>query len=428
MIGEEERHEVLEVLDGNSTLTSASRDGGKKVQDFEQLFREYLHVKHAIAVNSGTAALYSSLVAIGIKPGDEVLLPSFTFVATANAIVAAGGKPVFVDIKKQKSDYTIDIADLKSKLTNRTRAVVPVHLYGYPANLDEIDELLRQSSDDYVSMIEDACQSLGSTYKKRQTGTFGIMGCFSMYASKVLTSGEGGAIVTDSDEIADRLRMIRNHGMVEGYDTHILGLNLRLPELSAAVAKAQMLKLHRMLEQRRRNARLLTELLSTPSSESIKKNLELVTLPENNGSSSDAKESNWYLYTLAFNQDGIRDKIMRKLITEYQIGAAVYYDPPVHRTPYYEEMESISGIPSIDIPNSISVNKHYPPSESSPIYSANTARPIEKRYSGRNAMNLMNTDWASKHVLSLPVHPLLTEENINYIADSLIKALGSSIT
>ena len=131
------------------------------------------------------------------------MLPSFTFVATANAVVVAGGKPVFVDIKKQESDYTIDIPDLKSKFTNKTRVVVPVHLYGNPANVDEISEVLRQSSNGYVNMVEDACQSLGSTYKKQQTGTFGLMGCFSMYASKVVTSGEGGAIVTNSDEIAD---------------------------------------------------------------------------------------------------------------------------------------------------------------------------------------------------------------------------------
>src|SRR5215831_13821065 len=206
MIGEEERREVLEVLDENSSLTSASKDGGKKVRDFELLLRQYLHVKHVIAVNSGTAALYSSLIALGIKPGDEVILPSFTFVATANAVVATGAKPVFVDIKKQGPDYNIDLLDLKTKFTKNTRVVIPVHLYGNPADLEEIQELLQRYSNGRVTMVEDACQSLGSTYKNKQTGTFGIMGCFSMYASKIVTSGEGGAIVTDNDEIADRLK------------------------------------------------------------------------------------------------------------------------------------------------------------------------------------------------------------------------------
>ena len=422
MIGEEERREVLEVLDENSTLTSPAKDGGKKVQNFEQLLREFLHVKHAIAVNSGTAALYSSFVALGIKPGDEIILPSFTFVATANAVIAAGGKPVFVDIKKQESDYTMDIQDLKSKFTDKTRVVVPVHLYGNPANLDEIGEVLRQSSNGYVDIVEDACQSLGSTYRKQQTGTFGLMGCFSMYASKVVTSGEGGAIVTNSDEIADRLKMIRNHGMVEGYDTRIFGLNLRLPEMSAAVAKAQMLKLPKMLTQRRRNAKLLTELLSDSGTNSTKSVAEFVTLPEHKRG-IDEKEPNWYLYTLAFTRDGIRDNILKKLITEYKIGAAVYYDPPVHKTPFYEEMALISRAPGVNIPTPIANDKHSHQLE--PSTGNSTKKSIENSDIKTNGIRLTNTNWASKHVLSLPVHPLLTDQDINYIAASLIETVSS---
>jgi dTDP-4-amino-4,6-dideoxygalactose transaminase len=379
MIGEEERREVLEVLDNNSSLTSPSKDGGKKVRDFEQLLRQFLHVKHAIAVNSGTAALYSSLLALGLKYGEEVILPSFTFVATANAVVAAGGKPVFVDISKNRQDYNIDPQELKSKFTNRTRVILPVHLYGSPANLDEIEEFLQRYSDGRVFIVEDACQSLGSTYKKKQTGTFGIVGCFSMYASKVMTSGEGGAVVTDNDDIAERLKMIRNHGMVEGYDTRILGLNSRLPEMSAALAKAQMLKLPEMLERRRHNAKLMTELLS--SSDNRASNIdEHVILPRIHEVN---KESNWYLYTLAFKKDGIRDNIQKKLMNEYKIGATVYYDPPVHQTPFYDELVEM------------------------------------------NPLKLENTDWASKHVLSLPVHPLVTDQEIRFIASSLIEAMNN---
>ena len=422
MIGEEERREVLEVLDENSTLTSPAKDGGKKVQNFEQLLREFLHIKHAIAVNSGTAALYSSFVALGIKPGDEIILPSFTFVATANAVIAAGGKPVFVDIKKQESDYTMDIQDLKSKFTDKTRVVVPVHLYGNPANLDEIGEVLRHSSNGYVDIVEDACQSLGSTYRNQQTGTFGLMGCFSMYASKVVTAGEGGAIVTNSDEIADRLKMIRNHGMVEGYDTRIFGLNLRLPEMSAAVAKAQMLKLPKMLTQRRRNAKLLTELLSDSGTNFTKSVAEFVTLPEHK-MGIDEKEPNWYLYTLAFKRDGIRNNILKKLITEYKIGAAVYYDPPVHKTPFYEEMALISRTPGVNIPTPIANDKHSLQLESSTGNS--TKKSIENSDIKTNSIKLTNTNWASKHVLSLPVHPLLTDQDINYIAASLIETISS---
>src|ERR687884_1701701 len=205
-IGEEEKREVESVLEENA-LTTAARDGGKRVRDFESQMRNYLKAKHVLAVNSGTAALHAALLAAGIQQGDEVLIPSFTFVATANAVVAAGGKPVFVDVKKD--DYTIDVSDLKTKITKKSRIVIPVHLYGHPSDIDEIRELAGKHS---LDVIEDACQSLGSSYKKKQTGTFGILGCFSMYASKVLTAGEGGAISTDSDELADKIKMIRNHG------------------------------------------------------------------------------------------------------------------------------------------------------------------------------------------------------------------------
>jgi perosamine synthetase len=236
-IGEDEKREVINALDDNS-LTSAAKDGGKRVRELESLLQDYLNVKNVVSINSGTSALLAALIAADVKIGDEVLLPSFTFVATANSILAAGAKPVFVDVNKY--DYTIDVSDLKAKITKKTRAIIPVHLYGHPSDMDEIAEVAETKS---ISIIEDACQSLGSTYNNRQTGTFGIMGCFSFYASKVLTSGEGGAVVTDDNSIAEKLKMIRNHGMVEGYDTRILGLNLRLPEISAAIAKTQMVKL-----------------------------------------------------------------------------------------------------------------------------------------------------------------------------------------
>src|ERR687883_1617616 len=270
-MSEEEKLEVTSVLEENA-LTSAARDGGKRVRQFESLLKSYLKTRNVISVNSGTASIHAALLAAGIKQDDEVLLPSFTFVATANAVVAAGGRPIFVDIKKD--DYTMDVSDLKSKITKKSKVIIPVHLYGHPADMDEITELADKHG---IDVIEDACQSLGSTYKKRQTGTFGAMGCFSMYASKVVTAGEGGAISTDNDELADKIKMIRNHGMIEGYDTKILGLNLRMPELSAAVAKVQMQKLRKMLQIRRRNAELLSKLLFPSSTKEYN-----FTLPQEN--------------------------------------------------------------------------------------------------------------------------------------------------
>ena len=364
-IDNEEKQEVIKVLDENA-LTSASRNGGKRVQEFESSLRTFLNVKHAISVNSGTAALHAALLALDIKADDEVLLPSFTFVATANSVVASGAKPVFVDINTK--DYTIDLNDLKRKISKNSKAIIPVHLYGHPSDLCELNEIANQYS---LYIIEDACQSLGSLYKNKQTGTFGTMGCFSMYASKVLTAGEGGAIVTNDDKLADTLKMIRNHGMVEGYDTQILGLNYRLPELSAAIAKIQMKKLKTILNLRRQNSLLLSNLLETIIS---KYNIKI---PEED----QIKKFNWYLYTLAFNNPNnitLRDYIKKKLI-ENGIGVAVYYDPPVHKTPFYQ------------------------------------------KFSMNN--DLQNTNWSSKHVLSLPVHPGVTEMDIQNMVNVLKREL-----
>jgi perosamine synthetase len=369
-IDNEEKQEIIKVIDENA-LTSAARDGGKRVQDFESSLRRFLNVKHVVAVNSGTAALHAALLALDIKTDDEVLLPSFTFVATANAVVASGAKPVFVDINTK--DYTIDLHDLKKKISRKSKAIIPVHLYGHPADLTELNEIANQHS---LYIIEDACQSLGSTYKNKQTGTFGTMGCFSMYASKVLTAGEGGAIVTNEDKIADTLKMIRNHGMVEGYDTRVLGLNYRLPELSAAIAKIQMKKLKTILDLRRRNSLLLSNLLETIIQ---KYNIQI---PQED----QIKKFNWYLYTLAFNGSDdltLRDRIKKKLI-ENGIGVAVYYDPPVHKTPFYQKFSSLND-------------------------------------------DLQNTNWSSEHVLSFPVHPGVSEIDIQNIVNVLEKELQNII-
>ncbi|AIF85193.1 putative PLP-dependent enzyme possibly involved in cell wall biogenesis [Candidatus Nitrososphaera evergladensis SR1] len=360
-LGEEEKREVMSVMEENA-LTSAASDGGKRVRDFESLMREYLGCKHVVAVNSGTAALHAALLAAEIGPGDEVLVPSFTFVATANAVVASGAKPVFVDVNKQ--DYTIDVSDAKRKTTKKTKAVIPVHLYGHPCDMDAVSELAQKRS---LAVIEDACQSLGSTYKKRQTGTFGQMGCFSMYASKVLTSGEGGAITTDDSDLADKLKMIRNHGMVKGYDTRILGLNMRLPELAAAIAKVQMTKLAAMLAARRKNAELMSELLQGAAAKEV-------SLPQE----SDDRVFNWYLYTICFAKGAARDSVMARLQKE-GIGATVYYDPPVHKTPYYRKF----------------------------------------------AARLPATEWCAGRVLSLPVHPGVQDGDVRRTAAEMALALSS---
>lgn len=350
IIEKDEINEVHSVLTEKS-LTSAANTGGKRVQEFENLLASYTKSRYAVAVNSGTAALQAALYALDVKQGDEVLLPSFTFVATANSVISVGAKPVFVDIRPE--NYTMDPVDLKKKITKRSKVIMPVHLYGNFAYMNEITEIADKHN---IEVVEDAAQSLGTTYKRKQSGTFSKMGCFSMYAAKVMTSGEGGAVVTDDKGIFDKLRKIRNHGMLHGYDTRILGLNLRLPEMCAAIAKVQMKKLPKFLAKRKKNAEILNELLSDLN----------VILPKER----DGVNVNWYLYTIATTN---RNKLMKQLNSQ-GIGAAAYYSTPVHKTPFY---------------------------------SKNLKLPI--------------TEWAANSVLSLPVNPLVTENQLHYISKILHK-------
>ena len=311
-INDEEIREVRNVLLEKS-LTSSSFDGGTRVQQFEKLLSKFVKSKFAIAVNSGTSALQASLYALNIKSGDEVLIPSFTFVATANSVKSVGAKPVFVDILKD--NYTMDPGDLRKKITRRSKAVIPVHLYGHVAYINEILEIATKYN---LKIIEDASQSLGSKLKGRHSGTFSHLGCFSLYAAKVMTSGEGGAIVTDDKKLSEKLKQIRNHGISKNHLTTTFGLNLRLPEINAAIAKVQMKKLPVLLKKRKINAQILTELL---------KNYDII-LPKQRKSET----LNWYLYTIALKN---RNVAMKKLNSS-GINASVYYSPPIHKTPYYK--------------------------------------------------------------------------------------------
>ena len=352
ILGKDELKEVISILKGGA-LTSAANQGGKNVQEFEKLASKFVKSKYAVAVNSGTAALQAALLALDVKYGDEVLLPSFTFVATANAVISVGAKPVFVDILKE--NYTMDPNDLKKKITKKSKIIIPVHLYGNVAYMNQLNEIAKKNN---LKIIEDAAQSLGSSYNGKQTGTFSELGCYSLYPAKVMTAGEGGFIVTSSKKLFDKLRMIRNHGMLHGYDTQVFGLNLRLPELSAAIAKIQIKKLPSFLIKRRKNARILSELISDLD-------IKIPTERKN-------EKVNWYLYTIATKN---REKILKKLNLK-GIGAAAYYSTPVHKTPFYNKK-----------------------------------------------IKLPITDWAASQVLSLPIHPLVSTRNIEFIAKTVRESL-----
>jgi len=358
LLGDEEKKAALSVIE-SGRLTDSSYEGGRWVRSFESKMRDLLGTKHVVAVNSGTAALHSVLLALGIKQGDEVVVPSFTFVATANVVIACGARPVFVDTKV---DYNIDPSLFRKAITKRTKAVIPVHLYGYPADMDEIREVASAHS---VHVIEDAAESLGAEYRGRQTGTISDAGCFSMYASKVATAGEGGAISTNSDGLAEMLRLVRNHGMLHGYDSRHLGFNYRLPEFAAAIASVQMDRLGGFLGARTKNVTYLQERISGIKGASF---------------TQDGKDRTHahYLHTIFLRKN--RNKVLRKL-NSMGIGAAVYFKTPVHKTPLYAGL-------------------------------------------GYSHKILKNTEGASRHVISLPVHPGLGSVEMERVAQGFLAAAG----
>lgn len=349
ILGKEELKAVNEVIKSGN-LTSASLNGGKKVQEFEQSICNFTGAKHAVAVNSGTAALQASLLALDIKEGDEVLVPSFTFVATANAVKAVGATPVFVDIEEY--DYSMSPEDLQTKVTNKTKAIIPVHLYGHSAAMDIIMDIAQYFD---LPVIEDACQSLGTIYKNKHTGTIGDLGCYSFYPGKVITTGEGGMIVTNKTSLWKKLLMIRNHGMVNGNDSKVFGLNLRMPEINAAIGVEQMKKINLFIRRRRENALYLTQKLD----KLVQKECDIFYPIEYK-----YEARNEILFTIAVPKD-VRDKIIEKL-NENGYGAVVYYPTPVHKLESYNVGDK-----------------------------------------------LKVTEDASKMLLSIPVHPNITKRDID---------------
>jgi len=338
-------------------LQSGRLAQGPKVEEFEVLFASYIGTKYAIATSSGTAALHIALLASGIGNGDEVITTPFSFIATANAILFCRAKPVFVDI--DKDTFCINPGLIQKKITSKTKAVLPVHLYGQPCNMKEIVRICREHN---LILIEDACQAHGAEYHGKKVGSFGI-GCFSFYPTKNMTTGEGGMMVTEDSNIAERARMIRNHGQKEKYAHEVLGYNYRMTDVAAAIGICQLKKLDEFNRQRIEHARFLTERLGkirgliTPF---IAPNVKHV----------------FHQFTIKVTGDFSmsRDELKQRLKAK-GIMPEVYYPLPIHKQPLYKE-------------------------------------------AGYNAC-LPNAEKACAEVLSLPVHPLLTEEDLDYIVKTI---------
>jgi dTDP-4-amino-4,6-dideoxygalactose transaminase len=357
---EAEVQAVLEVM-RKGPLTNAL-GAGPQVTQFEKSFAEYVGAKHAVAVNTGTAGLHAAVMATGVKRDDEVIVPSFTFVATAESVVLAGARPVFADIDPQT--YNLSPQAVEKAITPKTKAILPVDLYGSSADMKPMREIAEKHG---LALLEDAAQAHGATYMGKPAGAYSDAACWSLYASKNMMTGEGGVVTTNSDEIDEKLRMIRTHGEKAKYASLMLGTNYRMSELQAAIGNVQMQKISSFIGKRRQNAQQLTSILQ--------KNSRLILPTE-----SADKLHSWYLYTARLN--GATEVERNQLLDALKakgIGAEAYYVNPVHLMPFYRE--------------------NYPSS------------------------TLPETDCASKQVFSLPIHPAVTAEEIRFITETLLSLL-----
>ena len=298
---------------------------GPNIERFEQMLAEYVGRRYAVVFNSGTSALHATLLAYGIGDGDEVIVPSFTFIATANAPLFVGAKPVFADIEEKT--YGLDPGDVKRKITPETKAIMPMHYGGCPCLIEELGEIAREHN---LLLIEDAAESLGATVNGKKVGTFGDCAIFSFCANKIITTGEGGAVVTDSEEIWEKLKLVRSHGRAEkanyfssteSMDYVALGYNFRMPDIIAALGIAQLKKIDKIIQMRRQNAEKLSAKLS-PVSE-----IEVPNSPE-------GFFHVYQMYTIRVTEGRKKRDALMGYLTRERIMSKVYFDP-VHLTYFY---------------------------------------------------------------------------------------------
>ena len=342
LIGSEEKQAVLEVLDTGIIAQ------GPRVKAFEEAFAEFCGVKYAIATTSGTTALHLALLANGIGEGDEVITTSFTFIASANSILFVGARPVFVDIDPDTFNLKPEL--IENAITPRTRAILPVHLYGLSCDMDQIMSIAEKHG---LKVIEDACQSHGASFKGKKVGSFGT-GTFSLYPTKNMTSAEGGMITTDDEEIAEKCRVLRQHGMRRRYYHDELGFNFRMTDVHAAIGLAQLQKLESFNEARQKNANYLSNNLI---------GIKVPFVPVN-------RSHVYHQYTIRAGGD--RRDALREYLMNHGVGSEVYYPVPIHKQSFYQQ---------------------------------------ELGYD----LILPESELAAMEVLSLPVHPSLTPSDLNTI-------------
>ncbi len=345
---------------GSRVLASGNLRQGSVTAEFEAAFAARVGARHAVAVSSGTAALHLAYLAL-FRPGDEVIVPSFTFVATATMLIAVGAVPVFADIDPRT--FTLSVDDARRRITERTRGIVGVHLFGNACDIHGLAELAGEHD---LTLVWDAAQALGSEYRSRDVGGFASAVCYSFYPSKTITTGEGGMVATDDDALAATLRRTRSHGAAGKYVHTVLGFNFRMTDFQAALGCEQLRRLDEYVGCRRKNAELLTsglqglEGLATPF------------VPDHSGHS-------FHQYSILVDEDvvGVSRDDLSRLLAAKGVETAVHYPRPLHRQPLF---------------------------------------------SGADA-ELPVSETVCQQILSLPVHPNLSSEQIDWVTDSVAAAV-----
>ena len=311
-----------------AVLRSGALRQGKICAAFEQEFAARVGAKHSVSSSSGSAALHLAYLCF-LKPGEEVLVPSFTFFATGSMVTAAGGRPVFCDVDAHT--FVIDLDDARARLSKRTRAIGPVHLFGNPCDIERISAFAAEHG---LRIVWDAAQAHGAAFKGRDIGSFGDFVCYSFYPSKNLFVGEGGMTCTDNADFAERMSYMRMHGQTGKYYHTMMGLNYRMTDVEAAIGLEQLKRLEQMLAARRRNAERLNRLLAK---------VEWLQLPRCTGNGTHA----WHQYCVVVDPDRIgldRDAVMDAL-KQAGIGTAVHYPRGMHQQPIFEEMYGRTHLP-----------------------------------------------------------------------------------
>ena len=349
LIGEDEQRAVQQVLASGALVQ------GKRVAEFEARFAEYVGVRHAVAVSNGTLALWVALLAHGVGPGDEVITSPFSFIASANAALYVGARPVFVDI--DPDTYTLDPDAVRAAITPQTRAIMPVHLYGGVADMDTLTAIAEEHA---LAIVEDACQAHGAALHNKRVGSFGT-GCFSFYPTKNMTTSEGGILTTDDDGVADRARLLRNHGQRERYLHESLGFNFRMTELQAAIGLVQIDHLEEWTRRRIDNATYLSGHLTGAQTPYVRPGSRHV----------------FHQYTLRVPAERRAGFIQH--LTAHSVGTAIHYPRPIHQQPIYQKLGYADHLPV--------------------------------------------AEQAAREVVSLPVHPALSQSDLERIVAAVRAAL-----